>query len=121
MSRVLDPELYELAKAIVYPQYSKPSAYRSGALVKKYKELGGRYGVDAKTNTDVIRSLERWFLEQWADVNPSKTKTSYPVYRPTVRVNKDTPKTAQEISPNRLREQATLKQILKGSSNLPPF
>ena len=118
MSRVLDPEIYERAKAIVYPQYSKPSAYRSGALVKKYKELGGRYEADKDKD---LRSLERWFLERWADVNPSKTKTSYPVYRPTVRINKDTPKTAQEISGSRLREQAKLKQMLKGSSNLPPF
>lgn len=119
MSRVLDPELYELAKAIVYPQYSKPSAYRSGALVKKYKELGGRYSSPDKDKG--LRSLERWFLENWTDVNPSKTKTSYPVYRPTVRINKDTPKTAQEVGVNRLREQATLKQKLKGTANLPPF
>lgn len=41
--QVLDPDIYERAKKIVYAQYKKPSAYRSGALVKKYKQLGGRY------------------------------------------------------------------------------
>ena len=41
MSIPIDKELYEIAKQIVYKQYKKASAYRSGALVKKYKELGG--------------------------------------------------------------------------------
>ncbi len=40
---ILDPDIYARAKDIVYKQYKKASAYRSGALVKKYKEMGGRY------------------------------------------------------------------------------
>jgi len=36
-------ELYEFVKSIVNKQYKKPSAYRSGAYVKLYKELGGKY------------------------------------------------------------------------------
>jgi len=41
MAIPINKELYEKAKEIVYKQYSKPSAYRSGALVKKYKSMGG--------------------------------------------------------------------------------
>jgi len=58
--QVLDPDIYEKAKKIVYAQYKKPSAYRSGALVKKYTELGGRY-----KDTTSGRELKRWFKEKW--------------------------------------------------------
>jgi hypothetical protein len=54
-----DPTLYEKAKKIVYAQYSKPSAYRSGALIKKYKEMGGTFIEDGKE-----KPLKRWFEEK---------------------------------------------------------
>lgn len=79
--------LYEKAKAIVYPKYKKPSAYRSGALIKKYKELGGEFKEQGE------RKLGRWFKEDWKDVG----NQSYPVYRPTKRITKDTPLTPDEI------------------------
>jgi len=111
-----DKEIYEKAKKEVYAKYTKPSAYRSGALVKKYKELGGTYSGD-KTK----KGLVRWFKEDWKDVNPNKTKTSYPVYRPTKRISKDTPLTLKEIDKTNLKTQAKLKQIFKGERNLKPF
>jgi len=106
-----NPKLYDKAKQIVYAQYDKPSAYRSGALVKKYKELGGKFKEEGE------RNLQRWFRENWADVG----NESYPVYRPTKRINKNTPKTLQEIPKERLKEQIALKQKIKGKKNLPPF
>ncbi|MFN9910292.1 MAG: DUF5872 domain-containing protein, partial [bacterium] len=39
----INKKLYERAKAEVYPRYKKPSAYRSGAVVKRYKDLGGKF------------------------------------------------------------------------------
>jgi hypothetical protein len=36
-AKILDPEIYERAKVWVQRTYKKPSAFRSGALVKKYK------------------------------------------------------------------------------------
>ena len=116
-------ELYEKAKRIVYAQYAKPSAYRSGALVKKYKELGGTYiqQKTAKGGSIDDKPLRRWFLERWADVNPDKTDKSYPVYRPTKRITSETPKTVKEIPKERLKEQAKLKQKIKGKKNLPKF
>lgn len=58
---VLDPALLERARKIVYPRYKKPSAYRSGARMKKYVELGGRYKQSllpnkAKTFRSLLRS-----------------------------------------------------------------
>jgi hypothetical protein len=85
----LDPDIYQRAKRIVYAQYKKHSAYRSGALVKKYKQLGGRYKDSGREGPLGRGKLKQWFEEKWKDVG----NREYPVYRPTVRVNKDTPLT----------------------------
>lgn len=106
-----DPELYEKAKEIVYPLYKKSSAYRSGAVVKKYKELGGEYIGDGK------KPLARWFEEEWKDIGDK----DYPVFRPTIRVNSKTPLTPKEIDPANLKLQIKEKQIIKGDKNLNPF
>lgn len=115
---ILDKDIYEKAKKIIYNQYKKPSAYRSGALVKKYKELGGRYSNEPNKNET---SLKRWFNEEWRDINPMKTKTSYPVYRPTKRISNKTPLTVQEIDKKDLIMKSKEKQKIKGSKNLKPF
>lgn len=128
MPSIIDnPALYEKAKKIVYKQYPKHSAYRSGQLVKLYKEMGGTYS-GKKENT----GLTRWFKEEWKDVgglvygalSPKRRRSSileYPVYRPTKRVTKKTPLTLKEINPSNLLQQIKLKQKIKGDKNLPPF
>ena len=108
----LNKKLYDKVKEEAELKYSKPSAYRSGYIVKKYKELGGEYIDDDKP-----KKLKQWFKEEWADVGDS----DYPVYRPTRRVNKTTPLTVSEINPENLKEQIILKQIIKGKKNLPKF
>ena len=115
---VLDKDTYQKAKTIVYDQYKKASAYRSGALVRKYKELGGRYSNEINKNE---ASLTRWFKEKWRDVNPMKNKTSYPVYRPTIKVTKKTPLTVDEIDKNDLIIKSKQKQKMTGNKNLKPF
>lgn len=111
MTKFLDKDLYEKAKDIIYKQYEKPSAYRSGALVKKYKELGGRF------QDDGVKKLKNWYKEKWTDVG----NKDYPVYRPTKRINKDTPLLVSEIDKDNLKKQIELKQKIKGQANLPPF
>jgi hypothetical protein len=113
MPSIIDnPELYEKVKRIVYQQYPKHSAYRSGQLVKRYKEMGGTYS-GKKDNT----GLTSWFKEKWTDIGHQ----DYPVYRPTKRVNKNTPLTPDEIDTDNLLQQILLKQKYKGDKNLPPF
>jgi hypothetical protein len=107
-----NPSLYEKAKDIIYKKYSKPSAYRSGALVKLYKEMGGTYTDDKEP-----KNLKRWFKEKWSDV----ANLDYPVYRPTKRISSETPLLPHEIDFNNLVNQALLKQDLRGNNNLPPF
>jgi hypothetical protein len=111
-----DAQLYEKVKKSINKIYSKNSAYRSMAYIKEYKRRGGLFIEDGKT-----RNLTRWQAEKWKDVNPEITDSSYPVYRPTVRVNDKTPTIASEISINELRKQSKIKQQIKGQLNLKPF
>jgi hypothetical protein len=108
----LDKELYEQVKQIADEKYAKPSAYKSGFIVKLYKSLGGRYN-----ETKTKEGLTRWFKEDWQDIGGK----DYPVYRPTKKVSKKTPLTASEISPIQLKKQVALKQKIKGKKNLPKF
>lgn len=112
----LDKKLYNKVKEEADKIYNKSSAYKSGYIVKTYKNLGGQYEDDNKEKT-----LKRWFKENWQDVNPFKTVSSYPVYRPTKRINKNTPLTIQEIDKNNLIKQSKEKQKIKGNKNLKPF
>lgn len=104
--------LYEEVKRYADTIYKKPSAYKSGFIVKKYKELGGTYSEDNKP-----KKLKQWFAESWTDVGGK----DYPVYRPTIRVNKSTPLTVPEIDPSNLKKQIALKQKIRGRYNLPKF
>jgi len=105
--------LYDKVKEYADTIYKKPSAYKSGFIVKKYKELGGTYTDDRKP-----KNLKRWYLENWQSISKPN---EYPVLRPTKRINKNTPLTRSEISPTNLKKQIELKQIYKGKKNLPPF
>jgi len=113
MPIVVDTELYSLVKQKADKIYSKPSAYKSGWIVKTYKENGGRYKNDGEK-----KNLKRWFNEKWKDYGNS----DYPVYRPSIKISqKDTPLTIDEIDKKNLESQIKLKQIIKGNTNLPPF
>ena len=112
MPEVLDKKLYEKAKKLADEIYEKPSAYKSGFIVKTYKSMGGRYKDDNEE-----KDLKRWFKEEWKDIGGKE----YPVYRPTKRINKNTPLTDKEIDKEQLKEQIELKQIIKGKKNLPKF
>ena len=112
MPIALNPNLYAKAKKIADAVYDRPSAYKSGFIVKKYKEMGGKYKEDGKE-----KKLTRWFKEEWANVGG---KLAYPVYRPTKRVSKKTPLTPSEIKPSNLKKQIKLKQSIL-AAKLPPF
>jgi hypothetical protein len=105
-------ELYNKVKAYADTIYEKPSAYKSGFIVKKYKELGGTYLDDKKP-----KNLKRWFKEDWKDVG----NLEYPVYRPTKKISDKTPLIPSEIVPSNLKKQINLKQEIKGEYNLPKF
>jgi hypothetical protein len=105
-------KLYQQVKDAADIIYDKPSAYKSGFIVKKYKEMGGTYSGE-KDN----KGIGRWFKEDWKDIGNKE----YPVYRPTKRISFETPLTPDEIKPSNLKKQIALKQVIKGDANLPPF
>ncbi len=105
-------DLYGQVKLEASKIYSKPSAYKSGWIVQRYKQLGGKYIEDNKP-----ANLKRWFDEKWSDIG----NESYPVYRPSVRVNKNTPLLPSEIDPINLKQQIMRKQVIRGKRNLKPF
>ena len=119
MPEPINKELYEQVKKKIMASYKKNSAFASGAIVKEYKRLGGKYKQDGSP-----RPLKRWFEEKWVDVNPLLGITNdnaYPVFRPTIKISKDTPTLLQDIPVKTLQEQFKLKQKIKGDANLPRF
>ena len=102
-----DTDLYNRVKKIADLIYDKPSAYKSGYIVKTYKKYGGEY-----EGTKDKDGLDRWFKEQWKDINDDDSL--YPTYRPTIRINKNTPITKSELNKYEKERQIKEKQIIKG-------
>lgn len=96
-----DKNLYDKIKNELFKIYIKPSAYRSGLLVKKYKEEytkkhnNNNYYIGDKENSN----LKRWFKEKWTN---QRGETGYKkagdIYRPNIRINNKTPKTFNELT-----------------------
>ena len=100
MSEPAKKKLYEKVKDEIYKKYPKHSAYRSGLLVKSYKEAGGVYKGKKKED----EGLSRWFDEKWSNQRGGTGyKHSNDVYRPTVRVNKNTPTTFKELTKEQIK------------------
>lgn len=105
MSIPEDAQKYKKAKRYVDAIYGpKTSAYRSMAIVKKYKQLGGKYLKSKKRST----TTTRWLNEKWIQVTPYLAKGQRircgsgdrrkHACRPSVRVSKNTPLTIQELT-----------------------
>ena len=102
MAKPKDPALYERVKNRLYTEISKHSAYRSGLLVKRYKEAykkktgsSDAYVGKKKSN----EGLDRWFKEEWRTQDGKKTYSKKgDIFRPTKKITKKTPKTMGELS-----------------------
>jgi len=111
--------LYQQVKKKIMKSYKKPSGFASGAIVKEYKRLGGKYEKDENEP-----KLKRWFEEKWVNVNPLIQKNkpdAYPLFRPTKKVSSKTPTLLQEVPKKRLEQLYKMKQKIKGNENLPDF
>lgn len=116
MTEPLNKKLWEDIKNDIKMKFKKRwNAYYSGLLVQEYKEQGGLFKGPKPKNINE-RPLNRWFKEEWTSIGGE-----YPTYRPTKRVSRETPKTIEEISNKRKKEQINLKQKIKGNKNLPKF
>jgi hypothetical protein len=126
MPEPINKELYAKAKAAINQKYgTKTSAYRSMALVKKYKSMGGKYRDDGGS-----KKTTRWRKEQWVDLNQPKEGGGYekcghpneggeyPLCRPSKTVSSETPKKYQDIPKSRIDIVNLKKQKLQNKGNI---
>ena len=110
MSNVKNKKLYEQVKDEIYKKYPTHSAYRSALLVKEYKARGGTYEGTKNKN----EGLSAWYREKWSN---QRGETGYKyksdVYRPTIRINKNTPTTFNELTKKEI-EKARREKARKG-------
>lgn len=110
-----DQILYEKIKQNIHSKY-KPSGYRSGLLVQEYKReyLKKHKNDDAYIGNRQTSNLKRWFDEEWVN---QRGKVGYSkkgdIYRPTIRINYDTPITFNELSKQQI-EKAKKEKAHKG-------
>ena len=106
MAQPKDKELYEKIKKEIIRKYPTHSAYRRGLIVKTYKEAGGTY----EGNKPTKKGLTRWFAETWVKQRGEVGyKHKNDIYRPTVRITKDTPTTFNELSKKEINTAQTKK------------
>lgn len=120
----VDATLYRKVKDEADKKFLAPtSIYKSAWIVKTYKARGGTF----KSKPDPNKGLLRWFREKWVDLNRPKepcgrskasTKGVYPLCRPTVRVTKETPKLASDLSETAIKRAKKEKQAVKHKKHI---
>ena len=102
MATPKDKELYEIVKKKIYNKYPQHSAYRSGMLVKEYKNQYEKKHKDKKAYKETKKTnkgLSRWFNEEWKNQRgEAGYKIKGDIYRPTKKISNDTPKTYDELT-----------------------
>jgi 16S rRNA G966 N2-methylase RsmD len=105
MSKIpVDTKLYESVKKKLYKKEPKHSAYRSMRLIDYYEDaFTDKYPYldekDAYIKTGKPSGLKRWIREKWTNQSgETGYKSKSDVYRPSVRVSKDTPVTWSELT-----------------------
>jgi len=109
-----DQVLYDKVKKEIYEQNPVHSAYRSGTIVKKYKEEFAKEYCKEKNlileKNPTKTGLKRWFNEDWRNQRGELGyKYKSDVYRPTKRITNKTPKTYKELSKKQINKARTQK------------
>jgi len=107
MSKPTDSVLYNKVKNRIIKSNPKNSAYRSGLIVKDYKDALKKKSPNKKpySGTKTKDGLTRWFLEDWrtqqGDIGYSKKGD---IYRPTKKISNKTPTTFGELTKSRIKK-----------------
>ena len=118
----INTKLYEKVKKEGRKKFTKKgekfksSIAYSSWITRTYKSRGGKYSGNKSES-----KLNRWYKEKWVDVCKLPKKVpcqrasgsslkNYPYCRPSVRVNKQTPKTIHEISKAELKRRCKQKR-----------
>ena len=109
-----DSKLYEKVKKEIYKQHPKHSAYRSGIVVKTYKERyakkNGNRKQPYKGKRTKKKGLGRWFREKWVNQRGEVGyKYKNDVYRPSKKITRKTPKTHGELTKREIKKARTKK------------
>lgn len=121
-----NPALYARVKREADAVFLAPtSAYKSGWIVRTYKERGGTYKTpptSVKSTIHTPTGLTRWFAEKWVNLNAPSSPCGrehathngkYPLCRPSVRITAETPRTTKELSPASIKKANKEKQKVK--------
>ena len=113
MSIPNDKNLYSIVKKEIFKKNPINSAYRSGLLVKTYKERFLKKNPNELPYIDnnSKKPLKRWFMENWKN---QKNMVGYSqkgdIYRPTMKISKDTPKTFNELTSKEIKKAMVEKK-----------
>jgi|LakMenEpi03Aug12_release.lakeMendotaPanAssembly.Ray.scaffolds.fasta_scaffold06411_12 hypothetical protein len=131
MAEPVDKELYERIKQMANKVFKSPTGiYRSAYISKMYVNAGGEYTSKKKNS-----KFDKWISEVWLDLNnPIKQGNKiigyhkcgskntqnnlYPLCRPSVRIDKDTPMIYQDIDKETIKKVNKQKQIIKNKGNI---
>lgn len=136
MPEPINKSLYERVKKMADKKFlSKTGIYKSSWIVKEYKRLGGKYS--GKKPGVKSPGLKRWYKEKWIDLNRPirnskgkivgyrscgrqnlKSKSKYPLCRPSRRVSSKTPRTYKQISRKSILKAKREKSRVKSFGNI---
>jgi len=140
-NKPLNPRLYARIKAEADRLFLSPtSAYKSGWIVKTYKERGGTYETlapaadapSAQTGQLKNTGLKRWFKEKWVDLNRpngdgtyaecgrdvASRRGTFPLCRPSRHINRGSPRTPDEIPREAVEKAKKAKQRVKDKGRI---
>lgn len=130
----LDPVLYAKVRKEADKSFAVSSAYKSGWIVKTYKDRGGAYA--SSMGSERVKTgdsgLTRWFKEKWVDLNrptgngsfepcgrkQDSNSTKYPLCRPSIKVNQGTPRTVGSLSSASIAKAKKDKAKVKGTGHI---
>lgn len=128
-AKIKNPRLYKKVKKEIYKKNPKHSAYRSLQILKEYKKQGGQIDESKKRN-----GLTTWLNEKWINLTPfaegsirnisqspkcgtrgtrgtlGTNQKGPSICRPSKKVNKDTPKLAQNFSKKQIQKALEIKK-----------
>ena len=121
MPEPVDMGMYEKVKKEVYNEIPKHSAYRSGILVQRYKKrFSEKYGSKKspyKGKKTYSKGIGRWFKEEWVNQRGEiGYKYKNDIYRPSKRINKNTPIIHSELTEKEIN-RARNEKYRKGHVN----
>ena len=107
MNKPTDTILYNKIKNRILKNNPINSAYRSGLIVKQYKDALKKKAPNKNpyTGTKTKQGLSRWYRESWATQSGNKGYTQKgDIFRPTKKISDKTPSTFSELSKIRIKK-----------------